>query len=155
MSTIARRIAATPKRTADEAWQVISDIIADSSSPAKKVIDSITGVASAVIADEILQEAPFVIVGSGPRLKIYCEYGDGALSEDDCNEGSLVQKPLLGNWHLYIPCSPEDITWITSALVTVSTFISAYDKDKEPEIENNQGDLQKLTIDKTGFLDKP
>jgi len=155
MSTIARRIAATPKRTAVEAWQVISGIIADQSSPAKKILDSITGVVSAIISDEIPQEAPFVIVGSGPRLKIYCEYGDGALSEDNCNEDPLVQKPVLENWRLYIPSAAEDITWITSALTTVSTFVTAYDKDKELEITDNQNSSQKLTINKTVFLNKP
>jgi len=146
MSVIARRIAATPKRTATEVWQLISELIADQSSSAWKDLVSVTGIAAAMIADDIPQSTPFVVVGEGPRVRIYCKYGEDALLGDDCNEDPLAQKPTSENWHVYIPCTAEDLPWVEASLSSISTSIVAYDKDKEPDIEKRVVGSRKLTV---------
>lgn len=154
MSTIARIIAATPKRTADEAWQIIVDLISDQSSEAAKTLRSITGVASAIIVDEVPSNVPIIVIGKGPRLRIYCVYGEDALLDDNCNEESLVQKPTTEDWHIYLPCVQDELDWVTQSLELVSDFVTAYDKDKEPDTEKGADPVEPLTLDKNSFLNK-
>lgn len=154
MSVIARKIAATPKRTATEAWQVVVGMVSDPSSNARKTLESVTGVVSAVIVDEILTDTPIIFTGNGPRIRIYCVYGEDALLDENCNEGSLVQKPTSEDWHVYLPCAEEDLSWITESLKPVSAFVTAYNKDKEPNIEKGDEESQSLTVDTTSFLNK-
>lgn len=154
MSIIARKIAATPKRTATEAWEIMVGLISDPSSDARKILDSITGVVSAIIVDEVLSDAPIIITGKGPRLRFYCVYGEDALSNDNCDEEPLIQKPTEENWHIYLPCSNEDLTWITESLKQIKN-VTPYDKDKEPEIEKNGQATDSLSIDTNTFLNKP
>lgn len=154
MSVIARKIAATPKRTADEAWKIIVSLISDQSSDTKKILDSITGIVSAIIVDEVLSDTPIVITGKGPRLRIYCIYGEDALSDDNCDEEPLVQKPTEENWHMYLPCSNEDLGWVTESLKQIIN-VTPYDKDKELEIEKSVQRTDSLNIDTNTFLNKP
>lgn len=154
MSVVARRIAATPKRTATETWQVIIDLVSSSSSEAKKILESIVGVVSAIIVDEITAGTPIVFIGTGPRIRIYCVYGEDALSEDNCNEESLIQRPTDGDWHMYLPCTQEDLAWVTESLKSVSNFITSYDKDKEPDIKDGSKVAESLTVDTNSFLNK-
>lgn len=154
MSTIARKIAATPKRTATETWQIVVDMVSDPSSDARKTLESITGVVSAVIVDEFLADTPIIFTGKGPRIRIYCLYGEDALLDENSNEGSLVQKPTSEDWHVYVPCAEEDLSWITESLKPVSAFVTAYNKDKDLNIEKGEDESQSLTVDTTSFLNK-
>jgi hypothetical protein len=70
MSTIARRIRATPERPATEAWAVIVDLISEQGSAARKDLEAVSGIASCLIADETPKESPIVLAGAGPRLRI-------------------------------------------------------------------------------------
>lgn len=154
MSVIARKIAATPKRTVDEAWQIIINMISDQSSDARNILESITGIVSAILVDEIPANVPIVVTGKGPRIRIYCVYGENALQDDNCNEESLVQKPTIDGWHMYLPCDKEELEWITKSLISISKFVTAYDKDKEPDTEKNSDTQSSLTVDTSNFLNK-
>src|SRR6267378_3111647 len=52
MSTIARRIRATPERSATEAWEVVVGLISEPGSAARKELDAASGIASCLVADE-------------------------------------------------------------------------------------------------------
>lgn len=154
MSAIVRKIASSPKRTAVEVWETICKMISDQSSDTIKVLESVTGISSAIISDEIPKDTPIILVGKGPRVRIYCVYGEDALSEDNCNEYSLIQKPTSGNWHMYLPCNQEDMPWLTEALSIISDSITVYDKEKELNVEKQPEEPKGLTIDPSSFLDK-
>lgn len=154
MSVLSRKIAATPKRSVDEAWQVIVNMVSEPSSEARKILESITGVASAIIVDEIPAGIPIVFTGKGPRIRIYCVYGEDALLDDNCNEEFLVQNPTVEDWHTYLPCAQDDLVWITEALKPASKFVTAYDKNKEPDVEKSVEATNSLTVDTGNFLDK-
>ncbi len=154
MSVVARKIAATPKRTAAETWKVIIEMIADRSSQAWNELNAAAGIAAAIIAEEIPQQAPFIITGDGPRVRIYCEFGENAVLGDDCNEDPLLQKPISQDWHLYIPCAEDELSWTSAALKDISSSIIAYDKDKDPDIKKQDAEPQKLTINTNDFLKK-
>lgn len=154
MSVLSRKIAATPKRSVDEAWKVIVNMISEQSSEAREILESMTGVSSAIMVDEIPRETPIVVTGKGPRIRIYCVFGEDALLDDNCNEESLVQNPTAEDWHIYLPCAQEDLAWITEALKPVSKFATAYDKNKEIDVEKNVDAENPLTVDTSGFLNK-
>ena len=155
MSTVARRIAASPKRTATEVWDVISQMLCEKSSDAEKALVSATGVIAGVISEEIPRDTPFVITGSGPRVKIYCQYGEDALDSECCNETPLAQKPMINEWKLYVPCASEDLEWLSLALKNISSSVIAYDKTAEPDIPVEKTYDQKgLTLNKENFLTK-
>ena len=154
MSVIARRVASTPKRTAADTWQVIIDMVSDQSSTARKTLESIAGVVSAIMVDEVPAEAPIVFTGKGPRIRIYCVYGEETLLDENCNEEPFVQKLTTEDWHMYLPCAKEDWKWVSESLSAVSNFITIYDKDKELDTEKGTDETASLTIDTSSFLNK-
>lgn len=154
MSTIARRIAASPKRTATEAWEVMSRILCEESSPAGKELSAVKGVVASIISEEIPQNAPFIVKGVGPRIRIYYQYGEDALNAEGCNEELLTQKPMTDTWKLYVPCAEEDLKWISSALKSLSSSVVAYDKATEPDIQDEASEQKGLTLNIDNFLTK-
>src|SRR5262245_32139944 len=120
MTVIARRVIATPARPASAAWTVIVNIIApDESSDARKELESISGIASDLIADEALKSAA-VVYGAGPRVRVYCLYNEDAIAGDGASESSLAFDPTNGDWRMSLPCPAEDLDWVNEALKTKS-----------------------------------
>lgn len=154
MSTVARRIAASPKRTATEVWEVISGLLCEKSSQAQKELSLITGVAASIISEEVPQNSPLIVKGVGPRVRIYCQYGENALDDENCNEASLPQKPLMDKWKLYLPCNKEDLDWVNNTLKSLSSSVVAYDKATEPDIEEDTSKQAGMTLNKENFLTK-
>ena len=154
MSVISKRIAATPKRTTIEAWQIICELVSESSSPARQTLLSVAGAAAAIISDEIVQNTPIILVGDGPRLRFYCVYGEDALSDENCNEEPLVKCPTGNDWYLYLPCNSEDLSWISATLESASPYITAYDKNETLEIEEASENTDALTFDPSIFRNK-
>ena len=154
MSTIARKIAATPKRTSAETWQVICELLYPSEDSDKKTLESISGVAAAIISDQAPEEDPFVVTGNGPRLRIYCLYGEDALSGENSNEEPLVTSPFSENWHLYIPCKSGDISWVNNLLSSVSSNVTVYEVGKDLNLSEENKNSQALSINMEGFVGK-
>jgi hypothetical protein len=138
MSTVlARRFASTPVRTAAQTWDAIVALIApDPQSAARKELTKATGVACASIASEAIKDAPIVIWGNGPRVRVYGVFDEDAITQDSVNEGSLPQSPTDGDWQMSIPCQTEDVTWSSNNLA-VSARISARGVDDELEEEES------------------
>jgi hypothetical protein len=133
MSTVlARRVASTPVRTAVETWARIVEIIApDPESAARKELAKVAGTACASIASEATKEAPMVIWGGGPRVRVYCVFDEDAITQDGINEDALPKSPTEGDWRMSIPFLAEDVAWSGASLAAVSSRISARSVDDD------------------------
>jgi hypothetical protein len=125
---IARRIVATPVRSASEVWAVIVNLLTPSAgSDAHAELDAVAGIASVLISDEALRDSPAVVWGNGPRVRLYCLYDDAAITGDAKNENSLPCTPAEGDWRLSLPCPADDLAWVQNALRQKSQRITARD----------------------------
>ena len=139
MTVIVRRIIATPGRSASEAWNVIINLLApDTGNEARKELLNIAGVASCLIAEETMDVAAIVVFGDGPRVRIYCIYGDDAISGESANEASLPDSPMEGDWRMSLPCAPEDLGWVQATLKKHSSRITARDLTEKVAGRNKQ-----------------
>ncbi len=156
MSTvIVRRVAATPNRTAGQTWEKIQEILAPSpSSEARRILAKAAGVACASISSEATNDAAVVVWGGGPRVRIYCVFGEDAITGDGVNEDSLPKAPTMSNWRMSIPCPPEDVTWSNLKLATISDRISArsFEDDVDADDSATASSAKSMTIDEKEFL---
>jgi hypothetical protein len=155
MSTVlARRVASTPVRTAAQTWARIVEIVApDPQSAARKELAKAAGVACASIASEAPKEAPIVIWGGGPRVRVYGVFDDDAITQDGINEDVLPKSPTEGDWRMSIPCLPDDVAWSSASLAAASGRISA--RSVDDEVENDEpatASASSLSINLTEFL---
>lgn len=153
MSVIARRIRAAPERSAVEVWSVILCLIAQDGSDVKAELDSITGIAASIIADETPKESPIVVAGNGPRLRIYCIYGEGAITGENYAESEITWNPTEGDWKMWLPVSEDDLEWVNVELSKYSNHVVAYNPDcEEPASDTraNNADV-KLSINREVF----
>ncbi len=130
MTVVARCFASTPARTSGETWEKIVSLISKESSEARRDLESAAGIAASIIADEIPKQAPFILAGNGPRLRIYCVFGEDAIVGDDCDERDLSWNPTDCTWRLLLPCAKEDIEQVQKALREKSARILAYDANE-------------------------
>ena len=125
-------------------------MIAPEDAPGSSELEAVTGVACSLIAAEAWSGSPAVFAGVGPQLRIYCLHGEDAIVGEDSNEDSIAWSPTDGDWHLTVPCPPEDVEWVRDALaakterVTVSEDVVKLSASLEtsPQVE----------IDPAGFL---
>ena len=80
---------------------------------------------SDLIASEATKDCPIVVHGGGPRVRVYCVFGDDALTGDGVDESSLVATPTDGDWAMSIPCLAEDLSWCRGELASVSNRVTA------------------------------
>jgi hypothetical protein len=114
------------------------DLLApDKQSEARKELESVAGIASNLIADEAFESAAGVVYGSGPRVRLYCLYGDKAISGDRASESALAFNPTEGDWRMSLPCPAEDLAWVCDALKERSSRITARDVDEDVEEEGD------------------
>ncbi len=155
MTTVARRIAATPARPASEAWAVMVGLLApDRDGEAWLELMSVAGIASTLIADEAFDESPAVVRGSGPRVRLYCLYGEEAVSGDGVNEAALAFNPTEGEWRMSLPCLPDDLGWVRAALAKKSSRITA--RGVGEDVADEESDAPKASrsfaIDREAFF---
>ncbi len=155
MTAVARRIAASPLRSAMGTWEEIVVLIApDPTSPAHTELTSAAGVASASISSEATAGDPIVVWGSGPRVRIYCIFGEDAIVGNNVNEDPLVTCPTVGDWAMSIPCPPEDVDWSEAALRhgTTRIRVRALGEKVEGAEESSTESVATLAIDQKEFL---
>src|ERR1700722_14864536 len=125
-TVITRSIASTPKRTATETWEVIMSLLApDQKSAARLELGKVAGVAASSIASETPKDDGFIVYGNGPQVRVYCVFGEDAISDEGVNEDSFQETPASGDWHMSMPCLPEDLEWTTKKLKTISSRVTA------------------------------
>lgn len=153
MTTLARHIISEPVRTASETWKIIVDLLAsDANSPARNELLSVAGVASSIIASEAVKDSPIVVYGSGPRIRIYCLYGEDAIMGEDANESELSSNPTAGDWAMSLPCPADDLEWVQNALSKRSKQITARDMNTPVENEEPNTNGKSASIDMEAFL---
>ncbi len=136
MTVIARRFASVPERSAVDTWNAIVELIApDPRSSARDELAAVAGVACSLIAGEM--SAPIVVYGSGPRLRIYCLYGDDAIEGDNVSEGAFPYVPTDGDWRMSLPCPEEELEWVQKSLRS-STRVSARVEDEDLSDEKSE-----------------
>ena len=157
-SVVARRIIASPERHASEAWTKMVVLIApDKNSDARKELESVAGIASSLIAEGSFKDAPAVVRGKGPRVRLYCLYGEDAISGEDANEATLAIVPTEEEWKLSLPCSADDLTWVQAALKNKSTRITARDlseqvTDEDEDSQQGNASAKAVIINREEFF---
>jgi hypothetical protein len=147
---IVRRVAATPARSAAEAWEVVADLVAPQGSATRQELDQVAGITMSLIAAEAMRISPIVVTGRGPRLRIYCLYDDEAILGEGASENPLAWRQDDDGWTMSLPCPPEDLSWVRSALARVSTHITARDMaETGPPAELPQDESQAKTASNT------
>lgn len=158
MTLIARQLASTPARTAGETWQLIVELISKAHSASRAELEAVAGVAASIIADETPKETPIVVAGNGPRLRVYCVYGEDAVVGDDCDESALAWNPTEGEWRLFLPCPEEDVEWIRKALEDRSKRVFAYDAATgaipEEDVQGSPNERAVFSVNLEEFLKK-
>ena len=87
--------------------------------------------AASIIADEMPGQAPIVVAGSGPRLRIHCLYGDDATEGGAAAEDALTWDPTEHHWQVSLPASEEELPWVSASLKKIGSRVVAYDPDAE------------------------
>lgn len=158
-ATVASRtFRSSPHRSASDTWKAIVELLTQGkTSDARNELVAVAGIASSIVADRMLQDAPIIVTCDGPRTRLYCIYDDEAIDGSDANEASLGFDPLYGAWHVSLPCHADDLTWIQTALKKHSTKITARDAATSlattTTTEKDAGQArQPLTLDPKGFL---
>lgn len=150
MSVIARKFSACPVRTASNTWTTIVNVIASTSSDARSELFKIEGIVSSLISDETPKKNPITIIGSGPRLRIYCLYEEDGNTED-ANEAALNWNPFEGDWEIHLPAEGEDIDWVRQILKEKGSRFKVYETGTKPsgdeEDKSTASPDQDLTID--------
>jgi hypothetical protein len=137
-TVIKRQFRATPHRTASEAWQAMTNLIApDKKLSARTELSLVAGVFEQIIASEAIKDSPIIVFGSGPRLRLYCLYDEDAITGEDANENSLSFTATEGDWQISVPCLVEDLEWAQRELKKHSKRISAREIG-EPVDETNE-----------------
>jgi len=154
MATVARRtFRSSPQRDALATWAAISDLLTRTNIGAQQELASVAGIASSIIADKACESSPIIVGCEGPQTRIYCLYDDDAIDGSDANEDALGFDPLEGKWTISLPCEPDDIDWVQSALKQKSERITARDRTetkKQDGAQASQGAA--LEIDLEGLL---
>lgn len=91
---------------------------------------SVEGIASSVLSTESPRGAAIVVRGKGPRVRIYCLYGDEAVAGDDANESVLAECPTEGDWVVSLPADADDVAWVKAALAKKSTRVTVREKSE-------------------------
>ncbi|MGH8436689.1 MAG: hypothetical protein ACRERX_19985 [Pseudomonas sp.] len=154
MTVISRTVAATPERPASAAWRVIVDLLAPEDCADRTELMSVNGIASCLIADEAPVDDPITVHGSGPRIRIYCVYGEDAVTGEGVNEAPFTFSPVDGDWRMSFPCHPDDLPWVAAALAKRSTRITARALGAEVgESATSSGQQRAVpSVDKEAFL---
>lgn len=116
MTTYARRVAASPARTASNTWRAAADMIAADNADAHETLIGVIDAGAVLVADEVTASSPLVLVGAGPRIHVYTVHGTDAANGDNVNEAPVSGLDFTGAWTLYIPDHPSE-PGLISALV--------------------------------------
>jgi hypothetical protein len=124
---INRYVKASPTRTSSETWAAIKTMLVGSDLNAKIEFEKVTGVISAHIGEEKLKNHPLILTGGGPRVRIFCHYGDDAI-EIDSNESLIKDYDFKTDWKILVPVESGD-EWVRDELANRSHRFQVYEAD--------------------------
>ena len=116
-------------------------------------MQSVAGVAAAIIGERAPKDAAIVVTCDGPRTRVYCLYDEDAIDGSDAKEDALGFDPLKGDWSVSLPCPADDLEWVLRALKAKSPRISARDQTATlGESEKAAAQSQGLSLNVDAFL---
>lgn len=152
-TVISRTIRSVPFRSARDTWQCIVDMLTASGSSAHRgELESVLGIAASIITEKSPEAAPIVVLGGGPRLRIYCLYDESALEADAYNEASLSFSPLEGSWTVSLPCPADDLAWVTEALQRKTLHVTARDEAEGIEVPAAKAQTSTIELNVGEFM---
>lgn len=154
MSVVKRTVVSNPERTSVETWSKITEIVCGQDSEAKKEFEKVSNVTASLLPEEFLKDNPLVVKGSGAQLRIYCLYGEDAISGEDSNEDSLTWDITSKPWMAYLPCSKEEMSWYENTLSDITGKFKVYDLEKgidKSEYQSNNIKETEFVIDEEAF----
>ncbi len=132
---IRRDIASLPARTSKETWDAIVKLITGTDSVDAAQLEAATSVLCSAIADEHPASVPIVLKGSASRLVIYTVHGADAM-EVGLSVDKLTWNPTATDaWAMTVPCSQEDVEWMSKALKERAPRITVHDVDEKPDAD--------------------
>lgn len=148
-----RDIAASPMRTAQETWAVMTELIALTlersteidTGAASRTLDALSPVAFALVAPGHLERQPLTLVAQPLRLTICTISGERAFRAfEDENLNPVPGAATATDWTLHVPC-PEALASLIDSVVGELENVSS----NSPPNENNvaSGTSTNLTID--------
>ena len=155
MTVVARRIRATPERSAVDAWQVIIDLLAPKPGTARDELLSVEGIGSSIISTEAPKDAAIVVWGTGPRVRLYCLYDENAIAGDEANEAAPAVCPTDGEWQMSLPADAGDVAWVKDVLAKKSSRVTVREKsetvDSGEDVSTKSAKVE-ATINMEAFL---
>jgi hypothetical protein len=154
MTILARRIISEPIRSASETWRVMVDLLTpDQAISGRKDLLRVSGIACSIIASEVIKDAPIVVSGGDPRIRLYGLYGEEAINGENADESQLGINPLDGDWSMSLPCPADDLEWVQKALKERSSHITAREAGETIVNDNeSSSDGKSVGIDLEAFL---
>ena len=146
MTVVTRKFSARPQRTASETWAAIINAIALDET-VQNILNNISGLASSIIADETPESNSITVIGSGPRLRIYCIYGEDAVTGEN-SESKISWNIFETDWQIHFPVKKDDLEWTNKALQKKGTNFFAYEIGEKigSTNENTSNDSNQITI---------
>ncbi|HEY3252167.1 MAG TPA: hypothetical protein VGK25_13745 [Ignavibacteria bacterium] len=154
MSAVKRIIISNPERTSVETWAKITDIICSQDMEAKSEFDKVSNVTASLLSEEFMKDHPMIMKGGGSQLRVYCLYGEDAITGEDANEDQLSWNITEKDWTVFMPCSEEELTWYEKAISNLSDRFKVYDlKDglDKDEYYSNENPKTEFTVDEEAF----
>lgn len=155
MSSVASRVVrSSPHRNTSDTWAVIVNLLTQGKDgDTRTELLSVSGIASAVIAERAPKDSAIVVTCDGPRTRFYCLYDEAAIEGGDSKEDDLGYEPLKGQWAISLPCPEDDLAWVQRALKAKSSRITARDMtQKLGEEEAGKAASGGLTLNVDKFL---
>ncbi len=154
MTVVARRLASIPARLASETWLRVIDLVAPTNTSAQDELRRVTGIASSLITREAMKESPIVVTGNGPRIRLYCVYGEAAIEGEGVNEAALPSSPAESEtWAMSLPCPTDDLSWVNASLKRHSSRVTARDlAETSPPDTEEKTSASEASINLESFL---
>lgn len=136
-----------------ETWEFITDLLLThtSSDDPRAEFERIAGVMATVVNMEILREHAMVLMGDGPRVKVYCLYDEEAITGDKARENGISHNPFAsGDWTLSVPVPEQDKEWVERALKGAPHVVVRLPDEEAERIKGS--DVVEVEIDKEAFL---
>jgi len=149
---VRRDIASLPARTSKDTWGAIVTLITGTDSVDAAQLEAATSVLCSAIADEHSASVPIVVKGGGSRLVIYTVHGADAM-ELGLAVDKLSWNPTASNaWSITVPCSREDVGWMSKALKERAPRITVHDVNEKPDADvEPAGKVAEVEIDWTAM----
>lgn len=132
---VRRNVASLPARSSGDTWSAIVKLITGADSVDTAQLEAATSVVCSAIADEHLASVPIVVKGSTSRLVIYTLHGSDAM-EAGLSVDKLSWNPTASDtWAITVPCSQEDIAWMSKALKERAPRITVHDVNETADAD--------------------